>query len=148
VFRGLKSEPTEGDWRLLPQNELVCGLLYENFIGTSGVVMRKDLAMTLGGFDETLANGDDLDLWFRLAHCCDAVYSPSVGHAYRVHSTSVIHARPSAIPSPKVLRRERLSMARPGSTSAAGPTYSREPCRHRWFIGLIAAALLEPEGDR
>jgi hypothetical protein len=109
VFRGLKSEPAGGDWRLIPQSELARGLLYEKFIGTSGVVVRKNLAVTLGGFDESLAIGDDLDLWFRLAHCCDALYSPSIGHSYRVRSTSVVHGPPlrNGVSRLKVLRRER-----------------------------------------
>jgi glycosyltransferase involved in cell wall biosynthesis len=109
VFRGLKSEPAGGDWRLIPQAALARCLLYENFIGTSGVVIRKSLVMTLGGFDETLANSNDRDLWFRLAHACDALYSPHVGHSYRVHSESVMHGPPirNAISRITVLRREK-----------------------------------------
>lgn len=175
VFRGLKSEPAGGDWRLIPQNEFARGLLYENFIGTSGVVMRRDLAIRLGGFDETLANGDDLDLWFRLAHCCDAVYAPSVGHSYRVHPTSVIHGPPirNAVSRIKVLRRERarwhdraarrqldrriaetlavigyqqrLRRERWGAVRSYLHAYATSP-EIRWFMGLIAAALFVPEG--
>ena len=109
MFRGLESEPAGGDWRLIPQAALVRGLLYENFIGTSGVVIRTSLCTTLGGFDETLANSNDRDLWFRVAHRCDAVYSPSVGHSYRVHSASIIHGPPirNAVSRISVLRRER-----------------------------------------
>ena len=109
VFRGLKTERAGGDWQLIPQSELARGLLYENFIGTSGVVFRRDLVIALGGFDETLPNGDDLDLWFRLAHRCDALYSPRIGHSYRVRSASVAR-RPSvrnAVSRIKVLRHER-----------------------------------------
>jgi glycosyltransferase involved in cell wall biosynthesis len=176
VFRGLKSEPAGGDWRLIPQSELARGLLYENFIGTSGVVMRKDLAMTLGGFDETLANGDDLDLWFRLAHRCDAVYSSSVGHSYRVHSTSIIHGPPirNAVSRIRVLRGERarwrdraarrqldrriaenldvigyqqrLRRERWRAVRSYLHAYVTSP-ESRWLLGLIAAALLKPEGE-
>src|ERR1700736_5795371 len=78
-------------------------------MGTSGVVVRKDLVIMLGGFDETLANGDDLDLWSRLAHCCDALSTPRINHSYRVRTTSVIHGPPvrNALSRIKVLRRER-----------------------------------------
>jgi glycosyltransferase involved in cell wall biosynthesis len=174
VFRGLKSEPAGGDWRLIPQSELARGLLYENFIGTSGVVMRRDLAMTLGGFDETLGNGDDLDLWFRLAHRCDALYSPSVGHSYRVHSTSLIHGPPirNAASRIKVLRRERARwrdraarrhLDRRIAENLAGIGYQQRLRRkrwlavrsylhayatspeRRWLASLIAAALIAPE---
>ena len=109
VLRGLKSEAAGADWRLIPQAALARGLLYENFIGTSGVVLRRNLAMTLGGFDETISNSDDRDLWFRLAHSGDAVYSTSLGYSYRVHSASISHRSPirNAICRIAVLRRER-----------------------------------------
>jgi hypothetical protein len=174
VFRGLKSEPAGGDWRLIPQAALARGLLYENFIGTSGVVIRKDLAVALGGFDETLANSNDRDLWFRLAHRCDAVYSPSVGHSYRVHSTSILHGPPvrNAISRITVLRRERErwreraarrqldkliaenlaaigyhQRKRRQRWAAAGSylhAYTTSP-ESRWLMGLVAAALFPTE---
>jgi glycosyltransferase involved in cell wall biosynthesis len=110
VFRQTKSEPAGDGWRLIPQRELTRALLYENFIGTSGVVIRRDLAIMLGGFDETIAFGEDSDFWFRLAHRCDALYSTRVGHSYRVHPTSLVRSNPpirNALSRIRVLRRER-----------------------------------------
>jgi glycosyltransferase involved in cell wall biosynthesis len=109
VFRGLQWHPAGADWRLITQTELARGLLYENFIGTSGVVARKKLVVSLGGLDESLPNGDDLDLWFRLAHQGDALYCPSVGHSYRVRPASVVRGPPlrNAYSRIKVLRREK-----------------------------------------
>ncbi len=174
VFRGLESKPAGGDWRLIAQSEMARGLLYENFIGTSGVVLRRDLALALGGFDETLANGDDLDLWFRLAHHGDALYCPKVGHSYRVHSTSVMHRPPlrNAISRIKVLRRERArwrdrasrrQLDRRIAENLAVIGYQQRLRRERWqaarsyihayaispdtrwLRGLVAAALIAPE---
>jgi glycosyltransferase involved in cell wall biosynthesis len=110
VFRALRLRPAGDGWWLIPQSELARGLLYENFIGTSGVVIRRDLAMRLGGFDEAIAFGEDVDLWFRLAHCSDALYLASIGHSYRVHSASLVRGNPpirNALSRIKVLRRER-----------------------------------------
>lgn len=109
MFRDLPTLAVDGNWRLIPQTALARGLLYENFIGTSGVVIRTGLAKAIGGFDETLANSNDRDLWFRLAHTCDALYSPLVGHAYRVHPESIMHGPPirNALSRITVLRRER-----------------------------------------
>jgi glycosyltransferase involved in cell wall biosynthesis len=177
VFRGLNSEPAGGDWRLIPQTALARGLLYENFIGTSGVVIRKDLAVALGGFDETLANSNDRDLWFRLAHRYDAVYSPSVGHSYRVHSASIVHGPPirNALSRISVLRRERArwrdrparrQLARLIAENLAAIGYRQRLRRERWaaarsylhayaispqsrwLMGVIAAALFAPERRR
>jgi glycosyltransferase involved in cell wall biosynthesis len=177
VFRGLKSEPAGGDWRLIPQAALARGLLYENFIGTSGVVIRRNLVTTVGGFDETLANSNDRDLWFRLAHRCDAVYSPSVGHSYRVHSASIVHGPPirNAVSRIRVLRRERarwrdraarrqlnrllaenhavigyrqrLRRERWAAMRSYLHAYAISP-ESRWLAGLIAAAFFAPERRR
>jgi glycosyltransferase involved in cell wall biosynthesis len=177
VFRGLKSEPAAEGWRLIPQAELARGLIHENFIGTSGVVVRRDLAKALGGFDETIAFGEDLDLWFRLAHCCSALYCANVGHSYRVHSASIVRGRsylPHAASLVKVLRHEKArwrdraarrqldrsiaaSMAiigrqrrLRGERWLAVRSYLQAYATSpegRWLTGLVAAALLEP-GER
>jgi glycosyltransferase involved in cell wall biosynthesis len=174
VFRSLKSEPAGDGWRLIRQSELARGLLYENFIGTSGVVLRRELALSLGGFDETLTNGDDLDLWFRLAHRCDALYCPDIGHSYRVHSASVVH-RPlirNVLSRIQVLRAERarwqdaaarrqldrriaenlanigfqrrLRRERWQAVGSYAHAYVISPER-RWLAHLLAAALFAPE---
>jgi glycosyltransferase involved in cell wall biosynthesis len=175
VFRSLAWEPAGvEDWRLIAQAELARGLLYENFVGTSSVVARKDLVTKLGGFDESLSNGDDLDLWFRLAHECGAVYSPRIGHSYRVHATSVVHGPPlrNAAARLKVLRRERTRWQdqaavrqldrriaenlgviayqhrrlghRMTAIRSYWQAYAASP-ENRWITSLIAAAFLDPE---
>ena len=175
-FRGLESEPAGGDWRLIPQAALARGLLYENFIGTSGVVIRKSLVVTLGGFDETLANSNDRDLWFRLAHRCGAVYSPTIGHSYRVHSASIIHGPPvrNAISRISVLRRERarwrdraarrqLNRLIAENYAAIGYHERRQQQRwtavrsflrafsvsreRRWLASMLVSALSSPESE-
>ena len=176
MFRGLESEPAGGDWRLIPQAALARGLLYENFIGTSGVVIRTSLVPTLGGFDETLANSNDRDIWFRLAHRCDAVYSPRVGHSYRVHSASIIHGPPirNAISRISVLRRERarwrdraarrqLNRLIAENYAAIGYHERRQQQRwpaarsflrafsvsreRRWLASMLVSALSSPESE-
>jgi teichuronic acid biosynthesis glycosyltransferase TuaG len=87
-FRTLTSVPVGNDWHLIPQAQLARGLLYENLIGTSGVVLRKQLLTEIGPFDESTAYSEDRDLWFRLAHRCDALYWDCVGHSYRVRPGS------------------------------------------------------------
>ena len=83
-FQSLKSLPAPNGWRLIRQPDFARGLLYENFIGTSGVVLRKSVLDRIGTFDEQLSYSEDRDLWFRLAHDCDALYHDRVGHSYRI----------------------------------------------------------------
>ena len=106
---GIKSEPVGDSWYVIPRHELERGLLRRNFIGTSGVIVRKKTLTLVGGFDETLVYSEDLDLWFRLAHHCSALYRDTVGHSYRLAPGSLTYA-PSiqtARDRITVLRRER-----------------------------------------
>jgi len=110
ALQRVKSRPVGEGWRLVPQAELARALAYENFIGTSGIVIRRDLAMTLGGFDETLENAEDVDLWFRFAHRCDALYCADVGHACREETAGVVRGSlpiRNALFRIEALRRER-----------------------------------------
>lgn len=174
VFRGLAWQPVGEDWRLIPQQEFARGLLYENFIGTSGVVLRTALARRLGGFLEEVPNGDDLDMWLRLAHCGDALFCKRIGHSYRMRSGSVVrgprirNAR-SAI---KVMQREkarwreraprrqidrriaeylgvigfqhRQHRQRWSAVRSFLQAYATSP-EKRWLTSLMAAALIEAE---
>jgi glycosyltransferase involved in cell wall biosynthesis len=158
TFCGLSSIELKDSWRLIPQPELARGLLYENFIGTSGVVIRSDLARSLGGFDETLTCSEDRDMWFRLARCCDALYSPRIGHSYRKHESSLTQ-RPSircALSQIKVLRGEkahwrdrasRRQLNRRISEHLAGIGYRRREQCQRWAAvwAFSRAFLTSPE---
>lgn len=84
VFAQLKATAVADGWRLIKQADFALGLLHENFIGTSGVVLRKSILDRVGTFDESLTYSEDRDLWFRIGHASDALYLPRIGHSYRV----------------------------------------------------------------
>jgi len=79
----LTNEGREGNWHLIRQAVFARGLLYQNPIGTSGVVIRRNLLTEIGPFAEVAGPCADLDYWFRLAHCRDALYSSEVGYSHR-----------------------------------------------------------------
>ena len=59
-------------------------LIHANFIGTSSVVARRDLLGHEGGFDEQLNNGDDIDMWLKLARSGSVfAFLDVIGHRYR-----------------------------------------------------------------
>ena len=104
----LTNEAREGNWQLIRQAALARGLLYQNFIGTSGVVIRRDLLTEIGPFTEVARPCADLDYWFRLAHRCDALYSSEVGYSHREGAAA--RNRPTGSASKcyiTVLRREK-----------------------------------------
>ena len=114
-FRALASTSLEGGWRLLPKEELARGLLYENFIGTSGVVLRRHLLTEIGPFNESVVYAEDLDLWFRLAKHCDALFWSHIGHAYRNRPGSLTNKLETRSPRDHitVLEREKSTRADP-----------------------------------
>lgn len=125
------AEPAQTHWRVIPQAKLARALVYENFIGTSGAVVRKPLIDALGGFDESLGYSEDRDLWFRLAHHGGALFSDRVGHSYRIRPGSLSNAPQirNAIARIAVLQRERMRWG------------SGEREIHRQLDRLIAANL-------
>jgi glycosyltransferase involved in cell wall biosynthesis len=64
-------------------------LLEANFIGTSSVTVPKQVLDEIGGFYEPLTNGDDLDMWFRIAKQFDILFVDHPLHQYRVQPNSI-----------------------------------------------------------
>ena len=107
-FRTVANEALAGNWYLIRQASLARALLHQNFIGTSGVVMRRHLLSEIGPFDEDAGCCADLDFWFRLAHRCDALYSSEVGYSHR-HGPADRNSRTGSerVGCIAILRRER-----------------------------------------
>lgn len=57
-----------------------------NIIPTSSVMVRRDLFMEVGGFDENLSYHEDRDLWIRLARKGLVGFIDKKLSTYRVHS--------------------------------------------------------------
>ncbi len=127
----LTSGTAEDDWHIVPQAALARALVYENFIGTSGVVLRKQLLADVGGFDESLSYSEDRDLWFRIAHRCDALFSSRVGHSYRLRPGSLSNSSQMRNAKARIsaLYREKSRWKR------------RERAIHRQLDSLVAANL-------
>lgn len=90
AFRAVLRPSTLPDVFLAAGGDIFEQLLRANFIGTPGVVVRRDLVVGLGGFDESLANGDDVDLWYRLSRSGPMMaFVDRPSFAYRMRSGSV-----------------------------------------------------------
>lgn len=64
-------------------------LLKANFIGTSSVTIPKKILDGLDGFDESLTNGDDLDMWFQITNKFDILFISHPLHQYRIQPNSI-----------------------------------------------------------
>ena len=90
-------------------------LLLDDFIGNgSNVTIRTEILKELGGFDESLTNAQDTDMWLRLAAKYDFVVVPKAQILYRIlpHSMSsdlVGLEKSNLIVIEKAFSRERAS---------------------------------------
>ncbi len=65
-------------------------LLLIDFIGSgSNPLIHACALQKVGGFDHTLTNAHDWDMWLRLARCCEFVAVPSVQILYRLCTNSM-----------------------------------------------------------
>ncbi|BAZ51233.1 putative glycosyl transferase [Nostoc sp. NIES-4103] len=65
-------------------------LLLDDFIGSgSNVMIRKTAFTAVGGFNETLSNAQDTDLWLRLAANYHFVVVPEAQILYRISANSM-----------------------------------------------------------
>jgi glycosyltransferase involved in cell wall biosynthesis len=109
TLRGLARTAVAGGWELIAQPQFARALLQENFINTSGVMVRRDLLQAVWPFDESLVYSEDRDLWFRLAHERGALYRRKRGLWRRLRAGSLSFGPQirNARDRITVLRRER-----------------------------------------
>lgn len=65
------------------------GLLSENYIGTSGVVVPKEVLQCVGPFDEGLEGAEDYDMWLRITSAYNIGFIDMIGHRYRMRTNSI-----------------------------------------------------------
>jgi glycosyltransferase involved in cell wall biosynthesis len=63
-------------------------LLVQNFVAIPVAAFRRDLALRVGGMDESLWYTADWDLWLKLASTGETVYLDSILAGFRVHPAS------------------------------------------------------------
>jgi glycosyltransferase involved in cell wall biosynthesis len=91
-YTGLKrllTEKSKGGLFVLHPKDAFELLFEENYIPTSSVMVRRDVLLNVGPFDESLLNGDDRDLWYRITRNCSVGYLSAPLHKYRIRPASV-----------------------------------------------------------
>jgi glycosyltransferase involved in cell wall biosynthesis len=68
-------------------------ILYRNSIAHSGVLFRKDVAQSVGGYDESLATMEDHDLWLRIGVRSTLANLPVYALGYRVYQGNITKSR-------------------------------------------------------
>lgn len=88
-FRSLPKQRVGESSYVIPSKEAYTGLFYENYIMPSGVTLRRSVIDTVGDFDESLTNGDDRDLWFRISKNYSIGFLDMVSFRYRKREGSI-----------------------------------------------------------
>jgi glycosyltransferase involved in cell wall biosynthesis len=83
--------PTEIDnLYVLPAERAYYHLLRANFIGTSSVACPRKVLEEVGGFDESMKNADDIDMWRRITKAgYDILFVDEPLHGYRIGLDSI-----------------------------------------------------------
>lgn len=76
-----------------PSQDISFQLYDENFISTSAFVCHRDLILAAGGFDHSLPNGQDYELWLRMSTGMRLQILPEILGSYIEESQSIT-ARP------------------------------------------------------
>ena len=75
--------------RPVASEDVVERLLVQNFVATPAPIFRKDVALRVGGLDETLWYSADWDFWLKLAAEGPTIYLAEALSAYRIHNQSM-----------------------------------------------------------
>lgn len=100
-FQQLLDKPAAPGVFRIPAVQAYGCLIEENFIRTTGSLLRAEVLRQVGPFDETLQNGDDKDMWLRITRRFDVVYLDRIGFRYRDRPGSISRRGP-------VLARSRI----------------------------------------
>ena len=73
----------------IPLEEAFSKLVYENYISTPTVMVRKQCLEKVGGFDENLWSVEDRDLWLRIAAHFPIACLPRIFCQRRIHQMNI-----------------------------------------------------------
>lgn len=89
TLTGLPKQQVSEDSFLISAKDALKGLAASNYLGTSGVAIRREVFDHVGYFDEEVRNSDDFLMWQAVASQYDFLYIPGIYHQYRVRSGSI-----------------------------------------------------------
>ena len=91
-------------------------LLRGLFLGTSAVVVRKQVFSEVGQFDESLKNSDDREMWLRIARMGHRFgFRDRILYSYRKHSSSLTNRGYLRLPSVIASFEIQLAFLQPGA---------------------------------
>lgn len=115
------------------------GLISENYVGTSSVVIRKTVFDRVGLFDESIAGPEDFDMWLRVTSLYNIGFIDMIGHRYRVRTESITTRGDKRLIPHKVKILER-ELERPNLPSPVRTKLKRKLSHELWALGFTHQA--------
>ena len=81
------------------QGQVLEQLICNNFVGTSSVMVLRQVFLEAGGFSESLQSIEDWEFWIRLASHYEICYVSEPLVRYRVHSSSASRSTRATLPN-------------------------------------------------
>jgi len=111
------------------------GLVSENYVGTSSVVIRKAVFDRVGLFDESMAGPEDFDMWLRVTSLYNIGFIDMIGHRYRVRTESITTRGDKRLIPHKVRILER-ELERSNLPSSVRTKLKRKLSHELWALGF------------
>jgi len=105
-------------------------LLFDNIVHIITAMVRRSVVDRLGGFDETLATGEDYDFWLRMSRHFRADKLNRVLACYRIHASSITKVPRAANNEYEVLKK---MLDQHGLIGPDGSTVQEKRIRGRLF---------------
>lgn len=100
-------------------------LLAENVVGTSTVVVRRDVYLAVGGFDTKLNSASDWDLWLKLAAAGYVGYRCARMTAYLIREGSISRNQGKRLAAMEGIIAEHARKVRASQPEAVEKAYAR-----------------------
>ena len=96
---GVNDGRKDSDFTEKHQGQILEQLICSNFIGTSTLMIQRQVFLDAGGFDEALRSIQDWELWIRIARQHPIGYVDAPLMKYRVHAVSASRSTRKTLPN-------------------------------------------------
>jgi GT2 family glycosyltransferase len=158
--RGLSARPTPLGWQSdgvigpweWELGNLLCSLYARNSVPSGGALVRRELALDLGGFDERFVFAEDHAFWLKLARHGEPVYVPEIVGIHRRHTgnrmTPSISARYDRLITETAISDQRLEGCVPRRLGVLACEMASDALHQRSPRSALEAAKLLVTGSR
>ena len=102
-----------------PRSDIRRRLMVKNCIAHPSVMMRRDIFTSVGGYDEAAVNGEDYELWLRIASVAEIACLDDPLLKYRRHGGQMSSVGAMEAKARSTVRRARIQLAGKGLINRA-----------------------------